>query len=113
MARQHGSRPGNAPHRRSQGSTRRPAGPRPRSPKPTFLAGKSAKTGPERSDPPERASQEHTPHEQERLQKVLAHAGIDSRRACEELILQGRVAVDGKVVRELGTRVDPQRARIE
>ena len=43
----------------------------------------------------------------ERLQKVLAHAGLGSRRACEELILQGRVSVDGEVVRQLGTRVDP------
>ncbi|MGG0936070.1 pseudouridine synthase [Brevibacillus centrosporus] len=44
----------------------------------------------------------------ERLQKVLAHAGVASRRHCEELIVQGHVQVNGKVVRELGTRVDPQ-----
>src|SRR4051794_11755869 len=50
--------------------------------------------------------------ELERLQKVLAHAGIDSRRACEELILQGRVTIDGQVVRELGTRVDPFKSTI-
>lgn len=42
-----------------------------------------------------------------RLQKALASSGIGSRRACEELIVAGRVAVNGRVVRELGTRVDP------
>ncbi len=45
-----------------------------------------------------------------RLQKVLAGAGIASRRKAEELIRQGRVKVDGLVVREMGTRVDPDRA---
>ncbi len=48
----------------------------------------------------------------ERLQKILAHAGIGSRRACEELILQGRVTVGGQVVRELGTKVDPARTQV-
>ncbi len=47
-----------------------------------------------------------------RLQKVLAQAGLGSRRACEELIAQGRVEVDGRVVREQGMRVDPLRANI-
>lgn len=42
-----------------------------------------------------------------RLQKVLAQAGVASRRASEELIAQGRVQVDGQVVRQLGVRVDP------
>jgi 23S rRNA pseudouridine2605 synthase len=42
-----------------------------------------------------------------RLQKVLASAGIASRRASEELIAQGRVEVDGRIVREMGVRVDP------
>ena len=43
----------------------------------------------------------------ERLNKFLAHAGVGSRRHCEELISAGRVSVDGKIVRELGTKVDP------
>ncbi|OLF11849.1 pseudouridine synthase [Actinophytocola xanthii] len=42
-----------------------------------------------------------------RLQKVLAQAGIASRRAAEELIAEGRVSVDGRVVTEFGRRVDP------
>ena len=42
-----------------------------------------------------------------RLQKVLASAGLGSRRACEQLIAEGRVSVDGRGVAELGTRVDP------
>ena len=49
----------------------------------------------------------------ERLQKVLAHAGIASRRQCEELILARRVRVNGKIVSELGTQVDPVRDRIQ
>src|SRR5262249_54195864 len=40
----------------------------------------------------------------ERLQKILAHAGVGSRRHCEDLIRAGRVSVDGHVVRELGTK---------
>ena len=49
----------------------------------------------------------------ERLQKVLAQAGIASRRAAEQIILAGRVRVDGKIVRELGTQVDPRKNRVE
>jgi len=48
-----------------------------------------------------------------RLQKVLARAGVASRRAAEELIAHGHVRVDGRVVTELGTKVDPRAARIE
>ncbi|MFF3005420.1 pseudouridine synthase [Kitasatospora sp. NPDC057940] len=51
--------------------------------------------------------------EGERLQKVLARAGIGSRRACEELIEQGRVEVNGKLVTEQGKRVDPQNDEIK
>jgi 23S rRNA pseudouridine2605 synthase len=49
---------------------------------------------------------------EERLQKVMAAAGVGSRRACEELITQGRVRVNGHQVTELGTKVDPQSAQI-
>jgi 23S rRNA pseudouridine2605 synthase len=48
-----------------------------------------------------------------RLQKVLARAGVASRRAAEELIAAGRVRVDGRVVTELGTKVDPRTQRVD
>ena len=44
-----------------------------------------------------------------RLQKVMAAAGVGSRRACEDLIAKGRVSVNGAVVREQGLRVDPDK----
>ncbi|MFE4230260.1 pseudouridine synthase [Arthrobacter sp. NPDC056886] len=47
-----------------------------------------------------------------RLQKVMASAGVASRRVCEEMIAEGRVEVDGQVVTELGVRVDPKSAVI-
>jgi cytidylate kinase len=47
-----------------------------------------------------------------RLQKILAQAGLGSRRACEELIAAGRVTVDGRVITEPGTKVDSEAARI-
>jgi 23S rRNA pseudouridine2605 synthase len=50
---------------------------------------------------------------EERLQKILAHAGIASRRHAEELILAGRVAVNGKTVTELGSKADPEHDRVK
>ncbi|QLD12364.1 pseudouridine synthase [Microbacterium oleivorans] len=44
-----------------------------------------------------------------RLQKVLANAGVASRRVCEEMIVAGRVRVNGVTVTELGSRIDPER----
>lgn len=49
---------------------------------------------------------------EERLQKILAQAGVASRRDAEKLILAGRVKVNGKVVRELGTKADASRDRL-
>ena len=46
---------------------------------------------------------------EERLQKFLASAGIASRRKCEELILAGKVEVNGKVATELGTKINPEK----
>jgi 23S rRNA pseudouridine2605 synthase/16S rRNA pseudouridine516 synthase len=44
-----------------------------------------------------------------RLQKAMANAGVASRRVCEELIAEGRVEVNGQIVTELGTRVNPEK----
>ena len=52
-----------------------------------------------------------SPHK-ERLQKILARAGYGSRRACEELIVEGRVAVNDQAVSILGTQADPRRDMI-
>lgn len=49
----------------------------------------------------------------ERLQKIIAQAGIASRRKAEELILAGKVTVNNQVVQELGTKVDPLKDKIE
>jgi 23S rRNA pseudouridine2605 synthase len=49
----------------------------------------------------------------ERLHKVLAHAGVSSRRSAERLIVEGRVSVNGSIVAELGTKVDPEHDAIK
>jgi len=49
----------------------------------------------------------------ERLQKIISMAGVASRRHAEEMILQGRVTINGKTVRELGTKADPERDYIK
>ena len=51
--------------------------------------------------------------EEVRLQKYLAEAGIASRRKAEELIVQGKVKVNGKIVTELGTKIVPNKDRVE
>jgi 23S rRNA pseudouridine2605 synthase len=68
-----------------------------------------------RPRPPKAVDDAASPDEQDgpdgvRLQKVLASAGIASRRKAEELIKAGRVKVDGIVVKEMGTRIDPAEA---
>ena len=50
---------------------------------------------------------------EERLQKFLAEAGIASRRKSEEYILQGRVKVNGQTVTALGTKINPEKDKIE
>ena len=49
---------------------------------------------------------------EERLQKVLANCGVDSRRKCEQYILDGRVKVNGVVVNQLGAKVDVDKDEI-
>jgi len=70
-------------------------------------------TGPDTTDHPDTTGPApRRRSEPVRLQKVLAQAGVASRRASEELIAAGRVEVDGKRVREMGVRVDPATAVI-
>jgi len=76
--------------------------------------GKGSRPPVRRPQPPRRGDPQVDVHDPGgvRLQKLLAQAGIASRRASEDLIAAGRVEVDGQVVTELGVRVDPATAVI-
>ena len=63
-------------------------------------------------DAPDPSLESGAPREGQRLQKIIATAGIASRRKAEELILAGRVQVNGQTVTALGTKVDPARDHI-
>lgn len=69
------------------------------------------KSAPRKSSTPNNQPTEHHP-DGVRLQKVMAQAGVASRRVCEEMIEEGRVEVNGAVVTELGVRVKPAEAAI-
>lgn len=98
------------PTARPEGAPRKPAGRRPASPS-TPPGGAPRKTG-AKAVPGQARPEASRARGGERLQKILAHAGIDSRRKCEELILEGRVHVNGVLVTELGGKADPRRDEI-
>lgn len=94
------AKPGPRPARSSFPAKAKPTGPRPH----LDAANKAAAAKPAVKRP----RNDHG----ERLQKILAAAGIASRRACEDIILEGRVQVNGKTITELGTKADPRRDEI-
>ncbi len=90
------------------------AGPRSARPRGTAPARPAAGAPAERpkASPASRRPRPSEAGGQERLQKILAAAGIASRRACEAIILDGRVQVNGRTVSELGAKADPRRDEI-
>ena len=100
--RRSGSAPGGGGSQRSGGPQRGSSGTTKPS-QPTRL--------PERREPQGPPVDVHDP-DGVRLQKLLAAAGVGSRRVCENLIAAGRVEVDGHVVTELGVRIDPDRQAV-
>ncbi|MFI9507747.1 pseudouridine synthase, partial [Nocardia sp. NPDC052566] len=108
---------GNSPRRTDRPATSVPTGKKPKNPKPQrkvvsaplLSNAKPAKR--QHTEAPVEGGHEKMPWgEGERLQKVLAKAGVASRRAAEEMIAAGRVEVDGAIVTEQGLRIDPQNA---
>ncbi|MBN1918286.1 MAG: rRNA pseudouridine synthase [Verrucomicrobia bacterium] len=77
--------------------------------RPYAAPGKTRAGRPSRTAPDGAQAEGPAQTAQERLQKFLAHAGIASRRAAESLIVEGRVKVNGRIVNELGAKIDPAR----
>jgi 23S rRNA pseudouridine2605 synthase len=80
--------------------------------KPEVVEGAQADDSGDDEDEPEFKPKPRPPAKLERLQKILAAAGVASRRKAEEMIEQGRVQLNGKVVTELGTKADAGRDHI-
>ena len=97
-----------APERSGRGRVGARAAPVSSTPRSSSATATGTRTSP-RSSPPKTFP--GAEQEGERLQKILARAGMGSRRACEELIEQARVEVNGEIVLEQGMRVDPRRTR--